>query len=111
MAKKNLAAIMSSIIGESPATEESPTTAPEIQEPEAQHEQPRNKRVGRPPKSGQHEMSKETRATFIVSTDILWKLKYIGLVDSRLMKDVVGTAFKEYINQWERDNGPIKSPK
>ncbi len=108
MAKKNLSALMSGIMGDSPATEQSSEVIPTPKEPT---EQLRYKKVGRPSKSEHREPSQETRATFILPTDILWKLKFIGLIDNRLIKDVVGTALKEYVNKWEKENGPIKPPK
>lgn len=50
---------------------------------------------------------KEHRATFLVSEEIVQKLKYISLMDCRLLKDVVTEALTEAIAKWEEENGTI----
>ena len=50
---------------------------------------------------------KEHRATFLVSEEIVQKLKYISLMDCRLLKDVVTEALTEAIAKWESENGTI----
>jgi hypothetical protein len=49
----------------------------------------------------------ETRATFIVNEDQLEKLKAIAYWDRTLIKEVVGTALDQYIERYEKKNGPI----
>ena len=109
MAKKNLASLMSGIIGETPVEDSTSIEIP-IQEEKKQYlEELRHKNAGRPRKSEVREQPNETRATFIIPTDILWKVKYIGLIDGLLMKDIVGTALKDYVARWEKSHGPITS--
>lgn len=111
MAKKNLASLMSGIIGETPVEDSSRIEIP-IQEEKKRHlEELRHKNAGRPCKSEVRKQLNETRATFIIPTDILWKVKYIGLIDGLLMKDIIGSALGQYIAKWEKDNGPIKTPR
>lgn len=47
------------------------------------------------------------RATFIIPKELTRKLKYIGLVDMRLYKDVVEEALTKYVRDWEDKNGDI----
>lgn len=54
--------------------------------------------------------AKETRATFIVNEDQLEKLKAIAYWDRLMIKDVVATAFEEYISKYEKKSGEIKTP-
>jgi len=68
----------------------------------------RRAKVGRPKKYTEAELrERENRATFIVSKDLVRKVKYISLMDSRLVKDVVAAALSEYIAKWETENGII----
>jgi len=50
----------------------------------------------------------ETRATFIVEEDLLEKSKAIAYWDRVLIKNVVGTALREYVDKYERERGKIK---
>lgn len=71
----------------------------------------RTKNVGRPKKDvyspERGTKQDETRATFIVSKKNLRKIKYISLMDTRQIKDVVGEALADYIAKWEAENGDI----
>ena len=71
----------------------------------------RQEKVGRPKgrKNG-NPKERENRATFIVSPEIVRKLKYISLMESRLYKVVVSEALQSYIDQWEDRNGKINLP-
>lgn len=71
----------------------------------------RQEKVGRPKgrKNG-NPKEREHRATFIVHPDIVRKLKYISLMESRLYKVVVSEALQGYIEQWENRNGKINLP-
>lgn len=48
---------------------------------------------------------------FIVDPDQIRKVKYISLVESSLMKDVISNALTTYIETWETKNGKIRLPK
>ena len=123
MAKKNLATLMNGIMGE-PKPQE--TTIPDNQmiepaaEPESSEvteamkenlETKRYRNVGRPKKGTTPTKKEETRATFIVDPELIRKLKYISLVESSLLKDVISEALTGYINEWEAENGKIRLPK
>ena len=72
----------------------------------------RRAKVGRPRKYDEAERrERENRATFIVSRELVRKVKYISLMDSRLLKDVLAEALSEYIAKWETANGIINLPK
>ena len=103
MAKKNLHSLMSGIIGSEPNNEQ--TTAASIPQPSNPSVQ---RGPGRPKKS---EDNDDTRATFIISAELLRKIKYISLMEDTLQKDVVGEALSLYVSKWEHDNGPIRLPK
>lgn len=107
MAKKNLHSLMSGIIGpEHSEPIEKIEVSSSVQSQGSSDEQP--KRPGRPKSTG---YSDDVRATFIVSAEVLRKLKYIALMESRLQKDIVGDALDRYIQQWEAENCKIKLPK
>ena len=71
----------------------------------------RYRNVGRPKKGTTSTKKEETRATFIVDPELIRKLKYISLVESSLLKDVISDALTGYINEWEEENGKIRLPK
>lgn len=115
MAKKNLHSLMSGIIGSDnsvpsvPNTEKataSPASVPQITPQSNEPTTPR--KPGRPKKNDGND---NTRATFVISAELLHKLKYISLMDQRLQSDVLGEALSLYVDNWERENGKIKSPK
>lgn len=123
MAKKNLASLMNGIMGEPKAQE---TTAGEstviepatdeissevTEEMKENLEAKRYSKVGRPRKGSATAKKEETRATFIVDPELIRKLKYISLVESSLLKDIISEALTSYINEWEAENGKIRLPK
>lgn len=108
MAKKNLHSLMSGIIGpdnniDTPVeTPNNPTTLP------TNNQTTTKPRPGRPKKSL---IKDEKRMTLAVSADLLRKVKYISLMDDRLLQDVVNEALLSYVAQWEEENHKIKMPK
>lgn len=69
----------------------------------------RKRGLGRP-RGGKPAKLREHRATFIVSKEIIQKLKYISLVDTRTYKETVAEALQGYISKWEKKNGIINLP-
>ncbi len=68
----------------------------------------RKKNVGRPPKSlGGKPKPLEFRATFVVNPDLVRKLKYISIVETKLYKETITEALTLYIKNWERKNGEL----
>ncbi len=63
---------------------------------------------GRPKKSS---IENETRATFVVSADLLRKMKYISLMEDKLQQEVLNEALSSYVSKWEEENHKIKMPK
>ena len=45
-----------------------------------------------------------------MSREIVRKVKYISLMDSKLLKDVIAEALTSYIEKWEDENGKINLP-
>lgn len=67
-----------------------------------------SRRTGRPKGTGHKEKNPfETRATFVVDSRQVRKLKFISLKESRLHKDVISEALSRYIDEWESKNGII----
>ena len=97
MAKKSFSGGLSSLLGET----KQPEQAAEQAEPKAQ-----KKEITKTSQIGTKE--KETRATFIVNEDILEKLKSLAYWDRVLIKDIVSSAFEDYISRYEKKNGEIK---
>ena len=116
--KKSLERLVGGIIGEPQPMETRETLSNEAQESivvsdelkEALNRE-RTKNVGRPkkgvysPERGTKE--DETRATFIVNKKNLRKVKYISLMETRQIKDVIGEALSDHIEKWEQENGII----
>lgn len=119
MAKKNLASLMNGIMGDSkPSEPEAPaigqpeSAAAEVtEEMKANLEANRRRNVGRPRKGESGSPNNEVRATFIVDSELIRKVKYISLVESSLLKDVISEALTSYIEAWESENGKIRLPK
>lgn len=122
MGKKNLASLMNGIMGEpnqevvksdnqliEPADE--PESSEVTEEMKESLEPQRYRNVGRPKKGTTASKKEETRVTFIVDPELIRKLKYISLVESSLLKDIISEALTGYINEWEEENGKIKLPK
>lgn len=103
---------MSGIIGDNSNSQSEPSAEPLKSAASAssktQPEPTSQRRPGRPKKNDGND---NTRATFIVSAELLRKIKYISLMDDRLQSDVVGEALSLYVSKWELDNGKIKLPK
>ena len=114
MAKKNIASLMSGIMGDvKPQTPEvSSVTTQEVPVSEITDEMKdnleakRRRNVGRPRKG-----ENEVRATFIVDPEIVRKLKYVSLAEGTLLKDVIAEALNSYLESWESENGKIWLPK
>lgn len=123
MAKKNLASLMNGIMGDdtqdaretidNTAITETPEqeTAEVTDEMKQNLESTRRRNVGRPRKGTPSSKQEETRATFIVSPEVIRKLKYIALVDGTLLKDIIAEALDTHIAAWESENGKIRLPK
>lgn len=117
--KKDIASLIKGIVGDEPAILPSedekgnlPTSTAEALHIDEELQEKLNKvrraKVGRPKKYDEAERrERENRATFIVSKELVRKVKYISLKDSRLVKDIVADALSEYITEWETKNGVI----
>lgn len=118
MAKKNLASLMNGIMGDSKpvVSEVSSEERQEVPVSEVTDEMKdsleakRRQNVGRPRKGENGSKTNEVRATFIVDPEVVRKLKYISLVESNLLKEVIAEALIEYIEEWENENGKIRLP-
>ena len=52
----------------------------------------------------------EVRKTYIVSQAVINKIEGIAFWDRLKIKEVVHQALTEYISNWEKKNGPVKTP-
>lgn len=52
----------------------------------------------------------ETRATFLVETEQLEKIKAISYWDRKLIKNVLFDALEMYIEHYQKTKGDIKTP-
>lgn len=118
MAKKDLASLMDGIMGEKVSSEsqdiksiESQAMSEVTEEMKANLEAKRKRNVGRPRKGETASKSNEVRATFIVDSELVRKIKYISLVEGNLLKDVINSALNDYVESWEYNNGKIRLPK
>ena len=119
MAKKNLASLMSGIMGDAkfsiPEETSSPTQEVPVsvvtEEMKENLEAKRRQNVGRPRKGETGKQTTEVRATFIVDPEVVRKLKYVSLAEGSLLKDVIAEALNSYLDTWESENGKIRLPK
>ncbi len=117
--KKDITNLISGILGNSQPSGKEPLDKEVVKElgitPDLEEKlnQVRREKVGRPKGTGRKDKNQEpeTRATFVVNPDIVLKVKYIALMDSRLLKDVISEALTSYIDEWESNNQVIKLPK
>lgn len=109
MAKKNLSALMSGIMGQpeqvDSLTEPLPSPSYNSVYEESKVGKPEGRKRGRPKKDNKGE-----RSTFIVDPEIMKKIKYICLVDGKMQMEVIDEALTNYIKSWEADNGRIRLP-
>ena len=97
MAKKSFSGGLSSLLGDT----NQPEQAAEQRAPKAaKKEITKTSQIGT--------KTKETRATFIVNEDLLEKMKSLAYWDRVLIKDIVNTAFEDYISRYEKKNGEVK---
>lgn len=47
------------------------------------------------------------KSSYSINPETLKKLKYISLMEDKLLKDVTEEAYASYIQQWENKNGKI----
>lgn len=117
---KDIQNLISTIVNDPPqetATAEAPTktdlTEEQVQaygitpEMEQKLNEVRRAKVGRPKgtATGRPKNPNEGRATFVVDTDLIRRVKYISLMDGRLLKDVISEALTAYVTKWESETG------
>lgn len=54
-----------------------------------------------------NEKPAEIRATFIVSPNLIRKLKLIGMLENRKHKDVINEALSVFISKWESEHPTV----
>lgn len=54
-----------------------------------------------------NEKPTEIRATFIVSPNLVRKLKLIGMLENRKHKDVINEALSVFISKWESEHPTV----
>jgi hypothetical protein len=48
-----------------------------------------------------------TKASFLLKTALLKKLRYISVVDEITQTDIIDQLLTKYVNDWEKKNGEI----
>lgn len=121
MAKKNLASLMSGIMGErededlsinvenSPKSDLHSSVEENTPSPSEESKPAEKRKPGRPKKSETTKIE-EIRVTFIANSEQMRQIKYISLVQGKLLKEVLADAIADYVSAWEADNGRIKLP-
>ena len=101
---------MSGIIGSEAATTEQQPNAETPAQSKIQTSQPEEqapkRKPGRPKKQND-----DMRTSFIISSELVRKIKYISLMEDKIMKDIIDDALSLYVENWEQENGRIKLPK
>lgn len=57
------------------------------------------------------QVKKETKATFIILSDQLDKLRAISYMERKMIKDVLRDALSLYIEKYEKENSSVPLPK
>lgn len=111
MAKKNLASLMSGIIGESSPSLMAENAPQEAENSSVETISTAAKAVS--VKRGRPVVNKEpvTPVTFNAPESVLSKLKYISFVDGTTQKNIIISSLLSYIEAWEADYGKIVLPK
>lgn len=103
MAKKNLSTLMDGLMGDKQAASDedpAPYGMP--------HDEPVAKAgPGRPRKVQVANGSNEIRSTIIVDEQVMKRLKYVSLVEGKMIKTVLGEAFADFLAKWEAEHGKI----
>lgn len=109
MAKKNLASLMNGIMGDIPKESSGVNeNRQERIEPEGTtNDNTQRRKPGRPRLENKTE---EIRATIIIDAELMRKVKYVSLLEDKMIKEVMNDALVSYISNWELENGKIKIP-
>lgn len=115
MAKKNLASLMSGIMGDTRAEPGSAVETPNMSDQPHENttsgnaipEVGQRRKPGRPRSLGKAD---EIHATIIVDSGLMRKIKYISLLEEKMIKEVMNDALYSYVSSWESINGKIKLP-
>lgn len=93
-------------------TQEPPVeTAPVKAEEEPAAVETKRRGVGRPKKVAQPEQPEDIRATFVMNPEQQRQIKYISLMEGKMLKTILAEALAAYIENWQAENGRIPSLK
>lgn len=111
MARRNITGVLSGIIGEPQIPEgdkREAEAAPGIvpKEENTSASSPVEKKVKR-----EFAQNEETRGCFILSKQVLKKIKYVAAVDGISQKQILHEALTAYLEKWEAENHKIKFTK
>lgn len=67
--------------------------------------------AGKPRTKKRKKPERAYRATFIVDIELVRKVKYIAIHDTRLLREVIADALQEYVSKWEDAHHRINLPK
>ena len=126
MAKKSLTSLMNGIMGDDePEVVETVETV-KVSEPEKPAETPKEEApaaemkkeeatprrgAGRPKKVVAADQPEDIRATFVMNPEQQRHIKYISLMEGKMLKTILAEALASYIDNWQSENGRIPSLK
>lgn len=90
--------------------EPEPVIEPEVVE-EAPVVEAKRRGAGRPKKVTKPEQPEDIRATFVMNPEQQRQIKYISLMENKMLKTILAEALAAYIENWQADNGRIPSLK
>lgn len=93
-----------------PAAVPEPAEAPAAQ-PSEQPAETKRRGVGRPRKVVLPEQPEDIRATFVMNPEQQRQIKYISLMEGKMLKTILAEALAVYIETWQAENGRIPSLK
>lgn len=114
--KKDIENLISGIVGGQQSEDEHATDIPQevverlgiTPDLEDKLNEERRRHVGRRAKNDHTpkiDRSGEVRATFIVNRDDVRKIKYVALMEGKLMKDIVAEMIHDYLDKWSAEHG------
>lgn len=71
----------------------------------------RGKASARGPRKTKKKPERAYRATFIVDIELVRKVKFIAISDTRLLREVIADALGAYVSKWEEEHHRIRLPK
>lgn len=62
-------------------------------------------------KPGENTGDEKERTSIFIKKELIRNLKYVAFMTSRNQTEVIDEALSEYVERWQKKNGPIPNPK